>query len=146
MRAAKVTIGLLLLASTLLACSSDHRLSAADFRTKANAVCAEANARNASAPVTLPTKTVPSAQALAAYYRATLIPSIKVQLAALRKLAPPKDLAADVATALKEADAAVAKIEAAEKNPPQLYAVTSSAFSDVTLKLKKLGLTTCAGG
>lgn len=117
-------------------------LTTEEFLKQGNAICAAGNEEIESAANQMFSGQPTEAQ-LEQFATDTLVPSVQGQIAALRALTPPEDLADQVDTFLTDAESALGEVE----SDPSLVAASGSddPFADVNAQAKDVGLAECAG-
>jgi uncharacterized cupredoxin-like copper-binding protein len=137
----------LALAGTALAgCGGGgDRLSASEFRTRANAVCTEGNDDLDALVEDLPDE--PEAEDVQQLVE-DIVPIADRMIEDLRELEPPEDLEARYDEALESAEAARDRLDEASESPEasmELFESESDPFEESNQKFDEVGLSACAG-
>ena len=127
-------------------CGDDvKRLTAEEFRQRADAICSAANAEiDEAAGEVLFSGGEPSNEEVAAFVTERLLPSIREKIADLRALRPPEELADDVDRLLDDAEAAANEMAGRAEGDPGAVFTGEDPFADVGRQADALGLPSCA--
>jgi len=153
----KTLVGLAVLTLGLLgaACGDEDgggdRLTAADFETQANAICAEGGAEVDSAATELfgdlgPNET-PDPAELEAFIDDTLVPSVRDQLDQIRALEPPEDLEDEVDEIIEVTESTIDEL--ADMSGDELLGLFETGedpFAEMNAKANAIGLLECGDG
>ena len=127
------------------ACGDDEdRLSAEEFRTQANELCADFGAADDDAAQEFFGDDEPSAEEVAAFFEESALPRVRALLDDLDELVPPESLEQDVEDLLDDARAALAEVEQAVEEDPEAFLAGEDPFAEVDARAVELGLDNCA--
>jgi hypothetical protein len=139
--------GVLLVASGCSSSGGGSALSKDDFLKQGNAICDAGNKEIAAADDVFETSSEePQPEAIKAFLKDKLIPSVTRQIDAIDKLKPPKDLEAAVDKLVKDAKAALDELKKKADSDPASVFAGSDPFADANKEASAIGLTACGAG
>ena len=124
-------------------------LSKDEFVSKGNAICKTGNDAidAAGKSVFTDSNSAPDPATFQKFFKDTALPNIKKQIDDIANLKPPKELQAQVDTLVKDARAALAKLQDQINTDPNAALNNGNdPFADVNKEATALGLGTCAAG
>lgn len=141
-------VSVLLVAVVAAGCGDDDEpLTAAEFRSRANEICADGNAALEEAGTELFLKgDAATEDEIRAFFDDDVIPNVDRQLDAIADLRPPAALADEVEALLDEARAALDQVRDTAASDPQSLFAGEDPFADVNDDAAAIGLTACAEG
>jgi len=128
--------------------SSSSALSKDEFVKQGNAICKKGNdAIDAAGKAAFPSNSQPDPAAFQKFFKDTALPNVKKQIDDIDNLKPPKELETQVDTVVKDARAALAKLQdQIDKDPAAALNNPNDPFADVNKEATAIGLSACAAG